>query len=195
MNVQYPNSLSSVPLASADVANLVDALVAANVTSKPQVHMVGYDLGAHVAGSAGSFMSPRPGRITGLDAAGPGYGNGGLDNWLDKNDAVFVDTIHTCGGGYLGVDGEYGHVDFYPNKGTVPQPTCEDTTTESNYRTHYLFHNNFANSTSVKTAYLPYGTTWFPIITNMEGKSDEGPGSNVIGPYYLRARPQPNNRP
>ncbi|KAL1117624.1 hypothetical protein AAG570_003939, partial [Ranatra chinensis] len=133
LNGLYTSVLKSVPLASADIANLVDALVAANVTTKRKVHIVGYDVGAHVAGSAGSYMDPKPGRITGLDAYAAGYGNGGLDNWLDKNDAVFVDTIHTCGGGYLGLDVEYGHVDFYPNKGLPPQPTCQDAATSGNH--------------------------------------------------------------
>lgn len=43
---------------------------------------------------------------------------------LSKENADFVDVIHTAGGtfGYLE---SLGHVDFYPNDGTAPQPGCD----------------------------------------------------------------------
>lgn len=42
---------------------------------------------------------------------------------LNKNDAKLVDIIHTCGG-LLGLVEAIGHVDFYPNGGSLPQPGC-----------------------------------------------------------------------
>ncbi|GBP41436.1 Lipase member H [Eumeta japonica] len=42
---------------------------------------------------------------------------------LDKSDAQFVDVIHTCAG-VLGYLEPLGHIDFYPNHGTAPQPGC-----------------------------------------------------------------------
>jgi len=60
-----------------------------------------------------------------LDSAFPLFANEGPDGRLDVGDAILVDTIHTCSG-FLGLREPYGHVDFYPNKGTMPQPGCGD---------------------------------------------------------------------
>lgn len=43
---------------------------------------------------------------------------------LTKDDAYFVDCIHTCGG-FLGVSQPVCSADFYPNGGTSPQPGCK----------------------------------------------------------------------
>ncbi|KAL1117628.1 hypothetical protein AAG570_003943 [Ranatra chinensis] len=144
----YPIALLGVPVPGGDVANLVDALVAANVTTKPKTHLIGFSMGAHVAGTAGSLLAPKVGRITGLDAGGPGYNPFDLDNWLDKSDAVFVDGIHTCGG-YLGYAGRYAHVDFYPNKGEPIQPACAGKLTPvcSHLESFRMFARTITNPT------------------------------------------------
>lgn len=65
-------------------------------------------------------------RITGLDPAYPLYYDLGDNEELNKNDAKFVDIIHTdkgiCGGPI-----STGHADFYPNGGGRPQPMCGDS--------------------------------------------------------------------
>jgi len=43
---------------------------------------------------------------------------------LDKDDAIFVDVVHTASG-VQGISQPIGHVDFYPNNGKSPQPGCE----------------------------------------------------------------------
>lgn len=43
---------------------------------------------------------------------------------LSKDDAEFVDVIHTAGG-TLGIMDSLGHADFYPNDGVAPQPGYE----------------------------------------------------------------------
>ncbi|KAK0071338.1 hypothetical protein PV326_001357 [Microctonus aethiopoides] len=94
--------------------------------SLSDVHIMGHSLGAHVAGYAGAYMSGFIGRITGLDPAGPLFETPHLkdpEDRLDETDAVFVDIIHTCGG-ILGFVQPIGHIDFYPNNGTLPQPLC-----------------------------------------------------------------------
>ena len=58
-----------------------------------------------------------------MDAAYPLFANEGPDGRLDAGDANLVDAIHTCSG-ILGLREPYGDVDFYPNKGTMPQPGC-----------------------------------------------------------------------
>ena len=68
----------------------------------------------------------------GLDAAYPMFGNADPEGRLDAGDAILVDAIHTDSG-LLGFKEPYAHVDFYPNKGTKPQPGCdgEDAAGES----------------------------------------------------------------
>jgi len=79
-----------------------------------QVHIVGFSLGAHVAGKTGRYVfldtGKLLGRITGLDPAGPvfnvKFGNAGI---IGKEDADFVDILHTDQG-QLGYHGPLGHV-------------------------------------------------------------------------------------
>lgn len=111
------------------------------------VHLVGFSLGAQVAGFVGNTVTlTRLCRITGteflninfsplaplfyknfflsgLDPALPLFLHTAPNGHLDKNDAEFVDIIHTCGG-ILAMLDPLGHVDFYPNGGTR-QPGCE----------------------------------------------------------------------
>ncbi|KAH6925952.1 hypothetical protein HPB50_012445 [Hyalomma asiaticum] len=94
------------------------------------VHVVGFSLGAHVAGFFARNFKRSSGqtiwRITALDPAGPMFA--GTRMCVSKGDARFVDVIHTSGNGdffkgHLGVDAPIGDVDFYPNGGTE-QPGC-----------------------------------------------------------------------
>ncbi|CAG0893710.1 unnamed protein product [Darwinula stevensoni] len=106
-----------------------------------RVHVLGFSLGAHVAGYAGSALQGtgyRLGRITGLDPAGPQFQGTEPIVRLDPGDAVFVDVIHTDANGECesdsfflfvpcevndlsvaayGMEQRMGHVDFYPNGG------------------------------------------------------------------------------
>lgn len=96
------------------------------------IHIIGHSLGAHVAGFAGKEVRKRikrkVGRITALDAAGPLFEIPiPVDESmrLSKNDAEFVDCIHTDGG-IFGMTQAIGHVDFYPNGGVPRQPGCSN---------------------------------------------------------------------
>ncbi|XP_049866190.1 uncharacterized protein LOC126366895 [Pectinophora gossypiella] len=86
------------------------------------VHLIGFSLGAHVAGFAGSELR-NISRITGLDPAGPLFEFQDPRARLDRTDAKFVDVIHSNGEtlilGGLGAAQPLGHVDFYPNGGRV----------------------------------------------------------------------------
>ncbi|XP_046383603.1 pancreatic lipase-related protein 2-like isoform X2 [Ischnura elegans] len=91
-----------------------------------RVHLVGHSLGAHVMGIAAKEFKNETnnvGRVTGLDPAGYCYDPDEKDVRLDREDAEFVDVIHTCGG-TLGMKESIGSVDFFPNGGVSPQPGC-----------------------------------------------------------------------
>lgn len=63
-------------------------------------------------------------RITGLDAANPGFY--GLGYHLTASDAEFVDNIHTDAGVY-GAGVPTAKADFWPNGGIRLQPGCHGT--------------------------------------------------------------------
>lgn len=66
--------------------------------------------------------------ILGLDPAGPAfYIEGIFGRELDREDAIFVDIIHTSWGSY-GIAKKLGHVEFFPNRGDTllqTQPFCD----------------------------------------------------------------------
>ncbi|XP_040357020.2 phospholipase A1 [Ixodes scapularis] len=95
-----------------------------------RVHVVGFSLGAQVAGFAGRHFGrtteTKIGRISALDAAGPLFES--YNFHVCKEDARFVDAIHTSAGndllkGSLGMEKPFGDANFYPNGGRS-QPGC-----------------------------------------------------------------------
>ncbi|KAL7292369.1 hypothetical protein TKK_0013968 [Trichogramma kaykai] len=107
--------------------------IAYNVKPKDwaPVHLVGFSLGAHVAGQIGRLLKRKEKftiqRITALDPAEPCFEDQDMDLRLTKTDAAFVDVIHTDGAMKknhgLGLIEPIGHVDFYVNGG-FNQPNC-----------------------------------------------------------------------
>lgn len=106
------------------IAQLLTKLYEAHTTLSPEnTHVIGFSLGAHVAGYVGKYFKTLP-WITGLDPAGPLF-----DDFqsiprqrLDPTDAKFVDVVHTFSGP-MGEISPSGHVDFYFNQGGL-QPGC-----------------------------------------------------------------------
>ncbi|XP_022835359.1 uncharacterized protein LOC111362842 [Spodoptera litura] len=89
-------------------------------------HLVGFDLGAHVAGIAGRILqedSQLVGRITGLNPSGRQWGTG--SERLKRGDARYVEVIHTDTLGVLanGIGDPIGDINFYANGGNN-QPGC-----------------------------------------------------------------------
>ncbi|XP_068632014.1 phospholipase A1-like [Battus philenor] len=97
-----------------------------NGQDSKNIILIGHSLGAHIVGIAGKRIQKLTGRsvqhIIALDPAGPCFSNISPDNRLDRNDAAYVDVIHT-NGGILGLKEPVGHKDFYPNGGSS-QPGC-----------------------------------------------------------------------
>lgn len=82
--------------------------------------LVGHSLGAHIMGFAAKeyyrISGSKIPTVSALDPAGPCYREATSDKRLDKEDAEFVQIIHT-NGGFLGLMKPIGHTDFYINGG------------------------------------------------------------------------------
>ncbi|XP_063365087.1 pancreatic lipase-related protein 2-like [Cydia amplana] len=94
------------------------------------LHLVGHSMGAQLLGVAARFLAERKTkvpRLTGLDPAYPGFYPPLLGPAMSRSDAVFVDVIHTDGGGF-GSPAATGAADFWPNEGKAKQPGCLSAT-------------------------------------------------------------------
>lgn len=124
----YVKAAANTRLVGKQLAVLLKGLVDNNGLSLRNTHLVGFSLGAHVAGFAGAELGNLS-RITGLDPAGPLFESQDPRARLDQSDAEFVDVIHSNGENLiLGGLGSYqpmGHVDFYPNGGRM-QKGCSN---------------------------------------------------------------------
>ncbi|XP_042561452.1 lipoprotein lipase [Clupea harengus] len=122
----YPISAENTRLVGKDVAKFINWLEDLEYPLD-KLHLLGYSLGAHVAGVAGNLMNHKVNRITGLDPAGPRFEHAEEISRLSSDDANFVDVLHTNTRGTpdlsIGIQKPVGHVDIYPNGGTY-QPGC-----------------------------------------------------------------------
>ncbi|XP_072550844.1 phospholipase A1 member A-like [Salminus brasiliensis] len=113
-------------------------------------HLIGFGVGAHIAGVAGSCLNGSVGRITGLDPFAPVFSEANCSVKLDHADGQYVDVIHTNFNPTepvpaLGVSRPLGHVDFYIGLG-FQLPGCprglikrEKYLLCSHYRAHQIF--------------------------------------------------------
>lgn len=136
------------------IGPMVALQIQAILTVHPQysladIHLIGFSLGAHVAGYAGKYMQKvfngTIGQITGLDPAGPLFEGLPPEATLWHTDALFVEALHANAQRLvgLGIWASLGHVDVYINGGRN-QPGCGlsdrlRTFTERGFFTGYLF--------------------------------------------------------
>ncbi|XP_001499209.2 endothelial lipase isoform X2 [Equus caballus] len=122
----YRDAVNNTRVVGHDVARMLDWLQGKDGFSLRNVHLIGYSLGAHVAGYAGNFVKGTVGRITGLDPAGPMFEGVDIHKRLSPDDADFVDVLHTYTRSFglsIGIQMPVGHIDIYPNGGDF-QPGC-----------------------------------------------------------------------
>ncbi|KAM3937500.1 lipoprotein lipase [Leptodactylus fuscus] len=123
----YPVSAGYTQLVGQDVASFIDWMEEMFNYPLDNIHILGYSLGAHAAGVAGSLTTNKVNRITGLDPAGPTFEYAGTSVTLSPDDAEFVDVVHTYSVGTpdrsIGIQRPVGHIDIYPNGGSF-QPGC-----------------------------------------------------------------------
>ncbi|KAL8202952.1 UNVERIFIED_CONTAM: hypothetical protein K2H54_032679 [Gekko kuhli] len=128
----YSISASNTELVGKDLAKFVNWIEEQFAYSMSNVHLLGYSLGAHVAGIAGKLANKKISRITGLDPAGANFEYASETRRLSPDDAAFVDVVHTYTRGSpdrsIGIQKPVGHIDIYPNGGSF-QPGCKVTET------------------------------------------------------------------
>lgn len=129
-NLDYPKAAQNTRVVGDVTANLIDWLSEHYNSKNSNFICIGHSLGAHICGYTGKNVKNGPlKRISGLDPAGPFFENLSSEVRLDKNDASYVDSIHTDGkklyqAGF-GMLQNISHTDFYPNGG-YNQPGCND---------------------------------------------------------------------
>ncbi|CAF0991636.1 unnamed protein product [Rotaria magnacalcarata] len=123
----YPNAVANIRLVGRQVGLLLKKLHDLKGISYDRMHCIGHSLGAHACGFTSNAVENQLARISGLDPAGPFFAGKKTIVRLDKDDAKFVDVIHSnteiALGLGLGITEETGHIDFYPNGGQT-QPGC-----------------------------------------------------------------------
>ncbi|XP_015786678.1 pancreatic triacylglycerol lipase [Tetranychus urticae] len=116
----YVQAAANTQLVGKQIALLIKMLMYEKGLKSSDFHLIGFSLGAHIAGFTGTEVKNLS-RITGLDPASPLFEGYTAKVRLDSEDAQFVDIIHSNGDSFLrGGLGSFepmGHVDFYPNGG------------------------------------------------------------------------------
>ncbi|XP_045768674.1 lipase member H-B-like [Maniola jurtina] len=128
----YNNAVGAVSIVGTALAQVIQELVRQSAVTLDTLHLIGFDLGAHVVGFTGRALDGEVARITGLNPSGREWGT--HSPRLNSNDALYVEVIHTDAVGLLayGVGDAIGDVNFYPNGGTG-QPGC--------FLNNYCSHN------------------------------------------------------
>uniref|UniRef100_A0A8C8HM22 triacylglycerol lipase n=1 Tax=Oncorhynchus tshawytscha TaxID=74940 RepID=A0A8C8HM22_ONCTS len=163
---QYPVAAQDTKMVGQEIAHFIDWLEEATNIPLDNLHLIGYSLGAHVAGFAGSHASNKVGRITGKYNPGQTLRESMLTTACPQM-MLTLWTFFTRGslGFSIGIQQPVGHVDIYPNGGSF-QPGCNLNTTIpfmftaitdiprcSHERSIHLFIDSLVNEQETSMAY------------------------------------------
>lgn len=142
----YITAYNAVPKVGLYVAQFIQNISTTYDYSLDKFTLVGHSLGAHISGYAGQYTNNELPIIIGLDPAGPLFLELLPDTRLSKDDAKYVQAIHT-NSGLFGTTYDVGHADFWPNGGSH-QPGCilDVTAFCSHLRSFYYFAESVRNN-------------------------------------------------
>lgn len=116
IDINYFAAKDRVESTGKTVAKFINFLAADGGADFNNIHIVGFSLGAHVAGFCGKTLNGSLGAIYGLEPAQPGFSFKDDVKRLAFTDAKYVEVVHTS---KLSFRNPLGHVDFYANGGTA----------------------------------------------------------------------------
>ncbi|XP_055300053.1 inactive pancreatic lipase-related protein 1-like [Sitodiplosis mosellana] len=147
--INYIAARNRVESIGAHVAAMIDYMAYHDLVSINDISLIGFSLGAHIAGIAGKHVQTgKLPKIIGLDPAGPLFSLNKPNERLDRLDAKYVEIIHT-NGAFLGMHYPIGTVSFYPNHG-LKQTGClwDPTGTCSHLRAFKYFAESIYSTVS-----------------------------------------------
>lgn len=161
------------------------------------IHIIGHDLGAHIAGNAGRRVQEvkrqQIARITALDPPKICYDDSDGFYGIQPGDAEFVDVIHS-NNDVLGKKNPVGDADFYPNGPIYLQPGCYDVVCSHKRAVLY-----YAESV-VPGAERNFLAQNCPSLSNMKKENCRGmkipmglaTPPSARGPYFLETNKEPS---
>ncbi|ALC38226.1 CG34448, partial [Drosophila busckii] len=128
-----PWAVQNNPTVAKCVAQLINSLLVAHIYTAQQIHLIGFSLGAQVAGLVANHVHAPLARITALDPAGNGFHGNTPAGQLDRGDAHFIDVLHTDPFLFSMLPMAIGHADFYVNLELFGQPGCNPAQLSCNH--------------------------------------------------------------
>ncbi|CAO1423839.1 unnamed protein product [Diamesa tonsa] len=130
--IDYVTARNRVNAVGILIAQYIDMAARDHGLDLRTVTLVGHGLGAHIAGIAGKSVRNlrRINTIIGLDPSGPLFSLTAPNTRLARNDAFYVECIHTDNRNF-GIGAPIGNVDFFVNGGSN-QPGCLTSTCDHN---------------------------------------------------------------
>ncbi|BFF94793.1 inactive pancreatic lipase-related protein 1 [Drosophila madeirensis] len=191
----FPWAVTNAPIVSECLAQFINNLLSAGIYKREDIHLIGFSLGAQVAGMAANYVTEPLARITGLDPAGPGFMmQASLEHKLDSSDADFVDIIHTDPF-FFSMLPAMGHADFYPNLDQLNQRGCSYVSSWRFYNcNHYRSAVYYAESITTSTGFWAQQCGgWFDFFSQRCSQYSNMPNiqmgyfvsESAIGSYFL----------
>lgn len=120
--INYIGAANRVPGVGHFIASYMDFLAENGLIQWHRLSVVGFSLGAHIAGHVGKNVRlGRINHITGLDPAGPLFSVRDPRGRIDAGDGRYVECIHTNGPTIVlvgaGIGAPICDADFFPNGG------------------------------------------------------------------------------